>query len=297
MGDLPNEKPVAHEDIEAAPLKANFDNLNGRVQSIEGQITNLASLGDVFDNGCFEGGLVASQVSTALSYTVGGLICNHTYYYKATLSVDFSGYGADTYYVEVDSAGLTDIYTGLDPARTNLNTVVWNGSGFDSVTEADRNLIYGDDQFVVLAGRSGGQIINGGIAASEDLELKSTSHGTKGSVKVRDAAIQNKLTTQTTATLTLDDSHSIVACDTNANGITLTLPDASGVLGQEYTIFVTNVTSGNDVTVNADGADTFIHEDGVEDTTITMTENDYVVIRAVANNKWLVVVDRGAVYS
>ncbi len=297
VGDLPNAAPVAGTDIEAAPIKADLDNLNSRIQALEGQIINLASLGDVFENGCFEGGLTASQVSTALSYTIGGLICNHTYYYKATLSVDFSGYAADTYYVEVDTAGLTDIYTVKDAARTNLNTVVWNGSGFDSVTEADRNILYGDDQFVVLLGRSGGQVIQGGIAAGEHLDLESTAHGTKGTVRVRTGSIQHKLTAQTSATLTLDDTHSIIACNTTGNGITLTLPDASTVLGQEYTIFVTTVTSGNDVTVNAGGADKFIHEAGVEDTTIDMTENDYVIIRAVADNKWLVVVDRGAVYS
>lgn len=47
----------------------------------------------------------------------------------------------------------------------------------------------GDDdhtQYAILVGRGGGQTLQGGSAASEDLSLESTSHATKGRVKVRD---------------------------------------------------------------------------------------------------------------
>jgi hypothetical protein len=44
----------------------------------------------------------------------------------------------------------------------------------------------GHTQFVMLAGRSGGQTIQGGTAASENLIFESTSHGTKGSVQTKD---------------------------------------------------------------------------------------------------------------
>lgn len=44
----------------------------------------------------------------------------------------------------------------------------------------------GHTQFVVLAGRSGGQTVQGGTAASEDLNLESTAHATKGFVKTKD---------------------------------------------------------------------------------------------------------------
>jgi hypothetical protein len=51
------------------------------------------------------------------------------------------------------------------------------------------NLTVGDSghtQFVMLAGRSGGQLIQGGVAASENLTLESTADVTKGSVITKD---------------------------------------------------------------------------------------------------------------
>lgn len=44
----------------------------------------------------------------------------------------------------------------------------------------------GHTQFVMLAGRSGGQTVQGGTAASENLILESTSHATKGTVYTSD---------------------------------------------------------------------------------------------------------------
>ena len=44
----------------------------------------------------------------------------------------------------------------------------------------------GHTQFVMLAGRAGGQTIQGGTAASENLILESTSHATKGDIFVKD---------------------------------------------------------------------------------------------------------------
>lgn len=44
----------------------------------------------------------------------------------------------------------------------------------------------GHTQFVMLAGRSGGQVLQGGTAASENLVLESTSNVTKGNILLRD---------------------------------------------------------------------------------------------------------------
>jgi hypothetical protein len=80
----------------------------------------------------------------------------------------------------------------------------------------------GDDdhtQYLHLPGRGGGQVANGGTAASEDLELKSTADATKGYVKIVDgsrlrhddrhmfqASVQTTDATETTAaSLTLLD--------------------------------------------------------------------------------------------
>lgn len=54
------------------------------------------------------------------------------------------------------------------------------------------NLTLGDSghtQFVMLAGRSGGQTIQGGTAASENLILESTAHATKGQIRLSDKTV------------------------------------------------------------------------------------------------------------
>lgn len=47
----------------------------------------------------------------------------------------------------------------------------------------------GHTQFAMLAGRVGGQIVQGGAAASEHLVLESTAHATKGLVKTKDTFV------------------------------------------------------------------------------------------------------------
>ena len=47
----------------------------------------------------------------------------------------------------------------------------------------------GHTQFVLLAGRAGGQSVQGGTAASENLDLESTSNATKGDIRVKDDLI------------------------------------------------------------------------------------------------------------
>ncbi len=61
----------------------------------------------------------------------------------------------------------------------------WNASAPD--TEIDHGTVSGlsdDDhtQYALLAGRSGGQTLNGSTLASENLNLDSTAHGTKGKI-------------------------------------------------------------------------------------------------------------------
>jgi len=281
-------------DANAEPIQGNFENLDTRVATLEEQIDDLAVAADTFDNGVFTGGLTASQVSTTLIYTTGGLICNHTYYYKSTLVIDFSGESSDTYYVECDSSGNVDIYTSTDSSRTNLNTVVWNGSGFDSITTTNRNILYGDDQFVVLAGRSGGQTIQGGTGSGENLILESTSNATKGVVKVKNGIYQHKILNQSSASVTLNNEDSIVICDTSSNAITITLPDANTVLGYEYTIFVKTYASGNDVTIACGTGDTF---NNAGNNRITMNEEDIVVLVAIAADRWMIKVNDSGVLS
>jgi hypothetical protein len=71
---------------------------------------------------------------------------------------------------------------------------VWLASVPD--TEVTHNAISGlttgdagHTQFAMLAGRAGGQTIQGGTAASENLTLESTAHATKGNVLTKDTLI------------------------------------------------------------------------------------------------------------
>lgn len=290
---VPNEIIVA-QDINAAPLKANFDYLSLKAETNESLIENLNPSAAQYDNGVFSGGLIASQSGTNLTYTAGLAIVNFTNYYKSTLTQAFAGEAADTYYVEMSADGTVDIYTSTDSSRTNLNTVVWNGSGFTSVGTADRTVLYGDAQFVVLAGRTGGQTVKGGTATGEHLVLESTNHGTKGTVKIKTASMQNKLTDQTGAALTLDTTHSLIVCNTTSNAITLTLPDANTVIGQVYDVYVKTVTSSNDVTIACAAGDTF-NLNG--DNRITLTEEDFVQIVALDASRWYIRINHNAVLS
>jgi len=285
---------TAGQDVNAAPLQGNFENHETRIATVEEQLDDLQASADMFDNGVFIGGLTASIVSTSLLYTAGGAIVSHVYFYKSTLTQAFAGEAADTYYVEMDTSGAVDIYTSTSAARTNLNTVVWNGSGFDSVGTADRNELYGDDNFVVLAGRSGGQTVQGGTAASEHLVLESTAHGTKGTVKIKTASTQEKVTNQTATTLTLDTTHSLIVCDTTSNAITLTLPDANTVIGQVYDVYVKTVNSSNDVTIACASGDTF---NLAGNNRLTLTEEDFVQLVALDANRWYVRINHNAVLS
>lgn len=70
-----------------------------------------------------------------------------------------------------------------------------NGVWLASVPDAEvdhttiANITVGDaghTQFVMLAGRAGGQVIQGGTAAGEDLTLESTSNASKGTIFFRD---------------------------------------------------------------------------------------------------------------
>jgi hypothetical protein len=77
--------------------------------------------------------------------------------------------------------------------------VFWDGTKFITSyadLEVDHpsisNLTVGDSghtQFAMLAGRAGGQVVQGGTAASENLELESTSNATKGNVIFKDTLI------------------------------------------------------------------------------------------------------------
>lgn len=287
------------DPAEAAPVQGNFESLDTRLAAVETEVDNISINAALYDNGVFTGGLTASQVGTTLVYTTGGLIVNSTYYAKSTLIVDFNGESSGTYYVEVSADGTVSIESSTSSSRTNLNTVDWSGAGFNSVTTADRNILYRDANFIVAAGKSGGQTLYGSTDASEHLIIESTSDSTKGSVKIRDAAIKHKNTVQTAATtLTLDESHQQVEADATSNDITITVPAAASYLGKSYFIYCSADGSATyDVTLNRSGSDVFINEGVATYTAIVLEQYDFVEIRAVNSGEWLIVKHYGAALS
>jgi len=78
---------------------------------------------------------------------------------------------------------------------------------------------------VLLSGQSGGQTIQGGTAASEDLVLESTSHATKGNVFVDDVEFALRDDVDNTKILQFQ-----LSGITTATTRTITVPDASGTL-------------------------------------------------------------------
>jgi hypothetical protein len=91
-----------------------------------------------------------------------------------------------------DLLSLRDINIGVGSGFS----LFWNGTKWISSlpdTEITHNtlsgLLTGDaghTQFALLAGRAGGQSLIGGTAASENLNLESTAHATKGKILVKD---------------------------------------------------------------------------------------------------------------
>lgn len=148
---------------------------------------------------------------------------------------------------------------------------------------------------VVTAGAAGGQTVEGGTAASENLILASTHHATKGSVIVRTASIVHKLTAQTAATITLDETHSFIDCDTTTTAITITLPDAATYLGKEYTIYLRLRPGSNNVVINRAGSDVIY--DGTNSlTAYTMSSaGHFITLRAVQADLWIIAERTGRV--
>ena len=266
------------DDAEAAPVQGNFDALNVRMNSVESIIDNIVVDGDTYGNGVFPDGLTGSTSGTDFLNGSGTAVVNHQTYYKSALSNSFVGKAAGTYYVELDTSGDSDIYLAHDSARTNLNTVVWNGSGFTSFSAADRNELATYQEIIDA---------RGSFDTLED-RLDAVDDGT--------TVLVQALLAQTTATLTLDSTHRNVNCDTTSNAIGITVPLANSHLGREYMIYVGAHISANVVTNSRSGSDVFI-SDGVSYTSAVLALYDFVELKAVATGVWLITNQYGAALS
>lgn len=123
---------------------------------------------------------------------------------------------------------------------------------------------------------------------------------TKLSNLVDDATVSGDLsypyvrTAQTSASLSLTSSHSLVVCDTTSNAIALTLPEAADNLGQKYTIFL-ETDGGNNLTVATTGSDVL---NSSSNTLATLADaEDFIELIAVSDDRWLILNDNAVAYS
>jgi len=134
-----------------------------------------------------------------------------------------------------------------------------------TVASIDHGLIAGltdDDhpQYALLAGRTGGQTLIGGSAASENLILESTSNVTKGVVQVLSPLEVDDLDAQTATTLLVGKSTATkvqlakTGVTTEAQG-PLTALEGVGVTGN---ITVTGTVDGRDVSVDGSTLDSHV---------------------------------------
>lgn len=102
---------------------------------------------------------------------------------------------------------------GINTGVASGMSIFWNGTQWvPSLPDIEidhttiQNLTAGDaghTQFAMLAGRSGGQQIQGGTGASQDLTLESTSNASKGLVRVKDNLVPNVTSTPDLGTSSL----------------------------------------------------------------------------------------------
>lgn len=151
-------------------------------------------------------------------------------------------------------------------------------------------------QYALLAGRSGGQTLIGGTAASNGLTLQSTSNATRGNVTSSDPFVGSKRITAGVVTLTDAATVSLDASQGNtfylaaAGDRTIDIP-TNAVNGQKITI-IHHATSANrtlSLTTGSSGAFLF----GTDITALSATTaNSKDVIGCIYNtqaSRWLVV--------
>lgn len=172
------------------------------------------------------------------------------------------------------------------------------GGGFDGqgvlrMSGAD------EDVYWKMQGTGIFRIEDSGSAAAITLDHNGTNaliSQTPGNLVVDNLAV--RYATRSIAAGTAADSptnvDAILQCATDgAQALTITLPEAADNLGLNYIFhFVTD--GGQNVTINRTGADTIDDAADIGNTAITMEDaNDYIMIVATQNDKWMVIKNIG----
>jgi hypothetical protein len=112
----------------------------------------------------------------------------------------------------------------------NFVTLTAPHSGLSGLTNDDHT------QYTLLAGRSGGQTLTGGTAASNSLTLRSTSNATKGSIIIDETTVSSSTTT---GALVVSGGIGVAGTvyANSANFVTLTAPHSglSGLTNDDHT--------------------------------------------------------------
>lgn len=115
--------------------------------------------------------------------------------------------------IDLDTGGLKDndvtVAVALgDGSNTSFNTTNKTiiGSGNEIHGEVDTHVAAASPHSgtAALAGRAGGQTLNGGTQANDELRLDSTSHGTKGNVTIANGTLLKSLTSNYESLVTVD---------------------------------------------------------------------------------------------
>lgn len=135
------------------------------------------------------GNLAATELNAALSELQSDIDTRQTA--DATLTA-LAAYNTNGLLTQTAA----DTFTGRTITAGSSKLSVSNGNGVSgnptldvvpgNITHASLGSLSADDhtQYVLLAGRPGGQTINGGTAASDPLVIASTSNGTKGDITI-----------------------------------------------------------------------------------------------------------------
>ena len=172
---------------------------------------------------------------------VGGILSNEFTYDDGTPSISLN-------YTNISHTSLQDIGTN---SHAQIDTHIADTSLHFTEASIDHGSIGGltdDDhtQYALLAGRSGGQTLIGGSAASDTLTLQSTSNATRGTVNsVDDFVIGGGTSTSELRLLEASGNGTnytgFKSPDSLAANVVYTLPSASGSAGQTLTWNASNV--------------------------------------------------------
>ncbi|HWU44347.1 MAG TPA: tail fiber domain-containing protein, partial [Bdellovibrio sp.] len=158
--------------VASATTDTELGYLSGVTSSIQTQLNGKAS-----SSGWTNYSVMTSNSSGALQATPGTVNGSILQYSATGPAYSTASYPTSTSANQLLYSSSGNVVGGLATASNSV--LVTNGSGVPAWSGVSGDLF---SQYALLAGRSGGQTINGGTAASENLTLDSTANSSKGKI-------------------------------------------------------------------------------------------------------------------